>query len=494
LALSRDSLAGVQPVQVEVHHPDEISTLFDGAIVYAKGARLLKMLGRYIGEKAFRDGLRNYFQQFAYKNTEADDLWQALSSSSGKQIGPFMQTWISQPGYPVLHVSRNDNTISLRQERLTSRSSQPSEALWPITLNSNYRELPQLFETRTLEISVTEQSPLRFNVGNDAHFITHYDDQLLSRIIGLIKDGDLEPIDRLQFLNEQNLLANAGIISSASLVTVLEAFADETSEPVWDIISMTIAGLKKFVDSDELAELALRELTKKLATKQYNRLGWSPSDNEVETDTKLRSTILGLMLYSEDAEVLKRTAEIYESTSIEDLYPEQRCLILSAMVRNYENIETIDKLTNLYQTTSSSELKQDICSSLTSTRNLATVEKLLDQAKDNNLVRTQDVSRWVAYLVRNKYGREFTWKWIRENWDWINETFGQDKSYDDYPRYVATSLRTSDQLQEYRDFFGPLVSDPALTRVIHIGINEITDRVDSIERDSDAVKEALLNL
>ena len=42
-ALKRDATDGVQSVHVEVKHPDEINTLFDGAIVYAKGSRLMHL-------------------------------------------------------------------------------------------------------------------------------------------------------------------------------------------------------------------------------------------------------------------------------------------------------------------------------------------------------------------------------------------------------------------------------------------------------------------
>ena len=69
-ALRRDALDGVQAVQVDVNHPDEISTLFDGAIVYAKGGRLLRMLQQYIGEDAFRRGITDYFTRHAYHNTD----------------------------------------------------------------------------------------------------------------------------------------------------------------------------------------------------------------------------------------------------------------------------------------------------------------------------------------------------------------------------------------------------------------------------------------
>ena len=43
---------------MEVNHPDEINTLFDSAIVYAKGSRLMHMLRRWLGDEAFAKGLK----------------------------------------------------------------------------------------------------------------------------------------------------------------------------------------------------------------------------------------------------------------------------------------------------------------------------------------------------------------------------------------------------------------------------------------------------
>src|SRR3546814_1600630 len=57
-AYRRDSTPGVQPIKTAVKHPDDISTLFDPSIVYAKGGRLLYMVKNYIGEEAFRAGLK----------------------------------------------------------------------------------------------------------------------------------------------------------------------------------------------------------------------------------------------------------------------------------------------------------------------------------------------------------------------------------------------------------------------------------------------------
>jgi aminopeptidase N len=106
-------LDGVQSVQADVNHPDEISTLFDPAIVYAKGGRLLVMVRKLIGEEAFRAGLKSYFEKFAYKNTVGNDLWQELESASGQPIVNLMNAWISQPGLPVVSVSNSHDAAFL---------------------------------------------------------------------------------------------------------------------------------------------------------------------------------------------------------------------------------------------------------------------------------------------------------------------------------------------------------------------------------------------
>jgi aminopeptidase N len=494
MALRRDSLEGVQAVQVDVHHPDEISTLFDGAIVYAKGARLLRMCQQYIGHEAFQTGLKAYFAAYKYQNTEGDDLWNALATASGKDIASLMNTWISQPGYPVVDVSQEGSSLHLSQSQFFVGPHQPSDALWPIPLNSSDASLPALLEAKEQTIVREATTPLRLNMGDSAHFITHYDDALLARLMNEIENEALGALDRVQLLHEQTLLARAGVISSAKLIPLLEVLKNETTEPVWDIMSLAIGELKKFVEGDETAETKLRQLAGTLARQQFEKLGWQAIEGEDETTTKLRTTIIGLMIYSQDEHVLATAKKLYDEQSLEQLDPELRSLIIGAVVR-YNSSETIiNSLLDTYKTTQLSELQQDIASGLTSTKDEATVKQLLALITDGTTVRHQDVARWFVWLIRNRDGRTLAWSWVRDNWDWIEKTFGSDKSYDDYPRYAAGALVTRAQLEEYKAFFMPLQDIPALTRVIAIGIGEIEGRVELIERDSATVRDALAKL
>jgi len=51
------------------------------------------MLYDYIGDAAFRSGLKSYLTKFSYRNAETPDLWASLEEASGKPVGKVMSTW-----------------------------------------------------------------------------------------------------------------------------------------------------------------------------------------------------------------------------------------------------------------------------------------------------------------------------------------------------------------------------------------------------------------
>lgn len=256
---------------------------------------------------------------------------------------------------------------------------------------------------------------------------------------------------------------------------------------------MAIGELKKFVETDPVAEKNLRRFAASAATDQYARLGWAIRPGEPDEDTKLRATILGLTLYGEDPEAISKARHMYDTTPLTDLDPELRPLILSSVAR-YDDGAVFDTLFATYRTTTSGELQQDICLGITSTRVPEKINLLLESIKDSSIIRPQDVRRWFAYLIRGRESRTAAWEWIRDNWQWVVDTFKGDFSYDDFPRYCANALSTERQLNEYVEFFEPKKEVPALTRVITIGIGEIKGRVELIERDRESVIAALADL
>ena len=131
---------------------------------------------------------------------------------------------------------------------------------------------------------------------------------------------------------------------------------------------------------------------------------------------------------------------------------------------------------------------------ITSTRDTAVIEKLAILLKDSSFIRAQDFTHWFVWLLRNRFGREQMWQWTRDNWDWIVKTFKGDSHYDMFPRYIAGSLVTAKQRDEYKSFFSKLEGEVALARNIKIGYTELEGVIALLEEDGPRVSQALLDL
>lgn len=494
LSLRRDAIDGVQAVHVPVHHPDEISTIFDGAIVYAKGARLMNMLRRYVGNDAFQKGLQMYFDKFKYQNTIGENLWDCLSEASGKNVADFMNPWLFKSGYPSVLAKKDGEELKLSQKQFFIGEGKDSGRIWPILLGSNQNNLPEIMDSKDLACKKSSDF-VQLNQGNVAHFITNYSQNLFENLLEKVRNGNLDTISRLQILQERSLLSRGGEIPSVELLRTLESYDKETSLTVWDMISLLIGELKIFIDEDSESSKKMKKFVGNLAQNEFEKLGFIKKTGEDEEDTQKRSSILAHMIYAENKKAISGALDIFKnSPNMEDIDPEIRSLILTVKTRFEESPELVQKMLESYKSTSNVDYRDDIMGALTSTKNIRTGELLLEKMLENDIIRTQDILSWYVHLLRNLKTRELAWRWLRENWKLIEEKFDGDKSYNDFPRYSGAILRTEKQLQEFKEFFEPLKNDPSLTRAIEMGEREIAGRVDLIKRDKTAIDKFLQNL
>jgi aminopeptidase N len=67
---------------------------------YEKGAWVLHMLRKQLGEEAFFKGLRSYYHDHASGNATSEDLRAALEKASGKKLPEFFARWVFGAGHP----------------------------------------------------------------------------------------------------------------------------------------------------------------------------------------------------------------------------------------------------------------------------------------------------------------------------------------------------------------------------------------------------------
>ncbi|EGJ39275.1 aminopeptidase N [Streptococcus sanguinis SK1056] len=496
-ALKRDATDGVQSVHVEVKHPDEINTLFDGAIVYAKGSRLMHMLRRWLGDDAFRKGLGAYFEKHQYGNTIGRDLWDALSQASGCDVAAFMDAWLEQPGYPVVTAKVENDCLILTQKQFFIGEHEDKGRLWPVPLNSNWQGLPDTLTTERLEIpnyaalAAQNEGALRLNTENTAHYITDYQGKLLDALLNNL--SSLDNISKLQIVQERRLLAESGKISYADLLPVISKLANETSYMVVSAVSQVLEGLNRFVDEGSQTEEDYKALLKILSQSNFDRLGFEKQEGESDEDEMVRQLIVGNMIKADDEAAKAQSSQIFDRyrDNLEKLPAAIRLQVLVNQIKHHESKELTKLYLDLYVASNDGSFKNALSTALSYTKNKETLDELLATWKDKFTVKPQDLSAWYARFLSRDFTQEAVWTWARENWDWIKAALGGDMSFDSFVISPAMVFKTEKRLAEYKAFFEPQLDDMAISRNISMGIKEIAARVELVKREKEAVEKAI---
>lgn len=497
MALQRDATDGVQSVHVAVDDPAEIDTLFDGAIVYAKGARMLVMVRALLGDDAMRRGLKNYFAAHQYGNATGADLWQALGEASGMNVGQIMESWLEHPGYPVVEVKVEDGKLMLSQQQFFIGDGEEKSRLWQIPLNANYNQAPAIFSEQSLVLGDYAQlrkqngRPFRVNVGDNSHVIVKYDETLLNDILDHL--DELGAIDQLQLLQDLRLLAEGRQISYAQIVPLLSRFKDSRSGIVNEMLYHVANSLKNFVQPAAKTERQLQQLFDQLSVKQVQRLGWLSQKDESNDDQLTRPIVLSAALYAQNRDTIKQAQALFDQYQdhLADLPADVRGLVLANEVKNYGSQELFDTLLADYQKTADAGFKQDICAALTKTQDDQLIAQLIDRFEDADTIKPQDLRAWFRGVLANDHGQQAAWDWIQQEWSWLEKTVGGDMEFPTYITVISRIFKTSQRLAEFKRFFTPKENDPMLKREIQMDEKVIASRVELIESEQDAVNAAI---
>ena len=497
MALQRDATDGVQSVHVAVDDPAEIDTLFDGAIVYAKGARMLVMVRALLGDDAMRRGLKNYFAAHQYGNATGADLWQALGEASGMNVGQIMESWLEHPGYPVVEVKVEDGKLMLSQQQFFIGDGEEKSRLWQIPLNANYNQAPAIFSEQSLVLGDYAQlrkqngRPFRVNVGDNSHVIVKYDETLLNDILDHL--DELGAIDQLQLLQDLRLLAEGRQISYAQIVPLLSRFKDSRSGIVNEMLYHVANSLKNFVQPAAKTERQLQQLFDQLSVKQVQRLGWLSQKDESNDDQLTRPIVLSAALYAQNRDTIKQAQALFDQYQdhLADLPADVRGLVLANEVKNYGSQELFDTLLADYQKTADAGFKQDICAALTKTQDDQLIAQLIDRFEDADTIKPQDLRAWFRGVLTNDHGQQAAWDWIQQEWSWLEKTVGGDMEFPTYITVISRIFKTSQRLAEFKRFFAPKENDPMLKREIQMDEKVIASRVELIESEQAAVNAAI---
>lgn len=429
VAFETDSLVATRSVEYEVRTPEDCEGMFD-VLTYQKGGALLRMLEQYLGPERFREGVRRYLTTHSYGNTETSDLWdsieEAVADDGGEPVRLIMDSWIWQPGFPLVSATLVDHGARVRlvqQRFLFDNEADVPHQSWlvPVHLRVGDDEVRVLLDDEPIEIPISDTDAVIVNAGGHGFYRVAYSPELLARIDRRVLAAS-STVERYNLVDDAWNAVVAGRLPAADYLDLLSSFVDERELAVWQVMANGIRGLGRLLDDESYERF--RPHVRRLVEPALTDLGWEPTPGEDDLRGKLRGLLVALMAVNGgDSVTLERCRELLRRSHDEpnSVHPElvaASTTVVAAhgdtadyddMVERFRNADTPqEQLRYLYALAEfdSSELLQRTC------------EFALGPE-----VKTQNAPFLLGRCIAHRKHGHKAWEFVRRHWSDANERF-----------------------------------------------------------------------
>jgi aminopeptidase N len=463
-AMQLDGRASTHPVQQRIENEAQAGDAFD-QITYQKGQSFIRMLEAWLGEEAFREGIRGYMKQHRYSNTTTADLWAALAKSSGQPVSEMARGWTEQPGFPLVNVASGSGGVQITQERFRIGASKVPPLTWRVPVRFGMPDDPKSSAVRLLGPDPLDApftgGVLKANLGDTGYYRVRYDPPLFEPLVA--KVSTLPEADRLNLLNDTWALVQAG---SESISTYLNLAKQLVNDP-----SLTVAQniVDRLWDIDRFARDAgkagnFRTWTRSFLQPRLKELGWDVKPRESPLAPLLRTNVIGLLAEAGD-DAVKAEARARFERFLKDpatLTGDLRACVLSIVGRDADE-NTYARLHDLARKETSTEQKQFLYDALASSQNSKFAEKTLGLSITNELIPKAATS---LVLRVGEQHPKLAWDFAKPNLETLFAKLSSIRANDYVPNIFRkfTDAERADELEAFAKASLPPDAGPMVAR------------------------------
>ncbi len=203
-----------------------------------------------MANETFRDGITDYLNKHAFKNTETHDLWDSLElacSQAGVSIPvrKIMDDWVFNPGHPLVSVSEGKapGTIEISQKPFMFLPDKTNKRLYeiPVTLRiklADGQTKTEKFVLAEKAKTITVGNGFQFvvvNAGGSGFYRVSYSPMLAKKLLADAQ-ANLSVIERFNLINDSWGAVRAGFVPVTDYLNMIKLFANETDYSVWAVI------------------------------------------------------------------------------------------------------------------------------------------------------------------------------------------------------------------------------------------------------------------
>lgn len=491
-ALSLDALRSSHPIEVPVKRADEINQIFD-AISYSKGASLLRMISKWLGEDVFIKGVSQYLEKFKYGNAKTEDLWDALTAASGKNVTEVMNIWTKKVGFPVITVKEEGNEITFTQNRYFSTGDakpEEDETLYPVFLalkSKNGVDSSLELKQRSMTVKLDYADFFKVNGDQSGIYITSYSDERWKK---LGQQANLLSVeDRTGLVADVKALSTSGYTSTVNFLELVSSWRDEKSFVVWEQILNSISSFKTtWIFEPQNVIEGINAFVRDLVTKKMNEIGWDFSKNEDFATKRLKVALFGAACAAREQRVEKAAVEMFEKYTAGDknAIPALIKPVVFNTVARIGGKENYEKIYSLYKNPVSTDEKLAALRTLGRFKEPELLERTLGYLF-NGTVLNQDIYIPMQGMRTHKEGVEALWSWTQKNWDELSKRLPPGLSMLGSVVMLATSGFTSlDIKKEIKQFFDNR-STKGFDQSLAQSLDTITSKAQWVNKDRDVV-------
>ncbi|MEO6928164.1 MAG: M1 family metallopeptidase [Casimicrobiaceae bacterium] len=316
-AMGVDARAGTHPVITPIDDVLQADGAFD-SITYTKGAAVIRMLEAYLGEDAFREGVRRYMHEHAYGNTVTDDLWTAMDQGSTRPIRAIASDFTLQAGVPMITARTAKCTsghpqLEMSQGRFIAAAPGAGSGLWhiPVAFAVPGQAVEQriIAGDKPVSVDIRKCAAIVVNAGQVGYFRTRYSGEALQRVIA--RYDSLASEDQLGILYDAVALAYVGQMPMSAMLDLTRHFP-VGADPV--VVSALVDELR---DLDSIydglpTQAAYRSYARTVLAPVFAKVGWDKAPGESDNTARLRSDLISALGEFDDAAVLADVDKRFE--------------------------------------------------------------------------------------------------------------------------------------------------------------------------------------
>ena len=446
-ALDVDALSNTRTVEYEVLTPDDADGMFD-LLTYQKGGSILRMVERWLGADAFRAGVRHYLDRYQLGNTETTDLWDSLESATSEPVRRIMDSWIFQPGFPLVAARADGDAVTITQQRFSYENADSSQR-WAIPVRARVHTGSSC-ETRSLLLDrdsttfdVPPDSLVVLDAGGEGFYRVSYPDKWRDHLLGA---GVLEPLERFALVDDLWASVLAGRAPAADVLALARKLRDEQDLVVWRVLLSVLRGTARLVEGDALVRL--RAEVAEILAPTFARLGWDPAPTDDARTRQLRGIVLDAMgTLVKDPSVIARARET-DPDSGADPDIASACVAIVASAGDDETFDDFVRRAAAARTPQA-QLRYLYALGTFPTADLALRAARYAMSDD---VRPQNGPFVIQRALRNREHGPLVWAFVRDHWDEVRARFSgsliprlldgvtwlvDDASIIDVPRFLA---------------------------------------------------------